>query len=273
MSMLFAAALALPQGTGTTLISSSTATLGAAASSEPTTLSDPTLPGHTIYLPANLTAHNPLPVIVWGNGACSADSTTHHNFLLEVAAWGHIILVSGEPNASGSTTPEMMVESIDWAVENAGKGDWVKVDASKIAAAGMSCGGLEAYEQVSDERVSAFGIFNSGQFTESSTAEVVKKVKKPIFYFLGGESDIAYENGMRDFEAVPEGVPTWVGNVDTGHLGTYSQPKGGVYGTAAQHFFRWVLQGDESAAEYFRGGGAEADGWETDKRNLDKISA
>lgn len=78
---------------------------------------------------------------------------------------------------------------------------------------------------------------------------------------------------MRDFAAVPSGVPTWVGNDDSGHGGTYSQEKGGRYATAAQHFFRWVLQGDTSAAEYFTGGGAQADGWTTDSRGLEGVSA
>ncbi|KAF2173140.1 hypothetical protein M409DRAFT_17087 [Zasmidium cellare ATCC 36951] len=220
LALLFTTALALPQGTGTPLAPSNTSTLGAATSSEPTIVSDPTLPGHTIYRPFDMTNYNTLPVIVWGNGACSADSDTHRTFHRRLGK-------------HRSTAPEMMTELIDWAQGNAGRGEYVKMNASKIAAAGMSCGGLEAYEQAQDERVSAIGTFNSGQFTEQGTQEVVSKVMKPIFFFLGGPSDIAYENGMRDFDAVPEGVPTWVGNVDTGHLGTYSEPKGGVYGAAA----------------------------------------
>lgn len=141
-----------------------------------------------------MSGYSSLPAIVWGNGACSADSNQHLNFLLEVAAWGNIVIVSGTPGASGSTTPEMMTQSVDWAQENAGQGDYANMNADKVAAAGMSCGGTEAYEQADDERVSAIGIFNSGQLSSEGTEAVVSQLTKPIFFFLGGPTDIAYEN-------------------------------------------------------------------------------
>lgn len=88
----------------------------------------------------------------------------------------------------------MMTEAIDWAVQNAGQGDWTNVDSSKVAAAGMSCGGTEAYAMNQDDRVTAFGIFNSGTLDPSQTNATLAAVNVPIFFFLGGPSDIAYEN-------------------------------------------------------------------------------
>lgn len=155
---------------------------------------DPTLTDHTIYRPSNLNAFNKLPVIVWGNGACSGNGTLFANFLLEVASWGHIILASGTPNGGGSTDSEQMTAGIDWAVANAGRGTYTQMDASRIAAAGQSCGGLEAYDQGRDTRIRALGIFNSGQFTSLATNRIVPRISIPIFYFLGGPDDIAYRN-------------------------------------------------------------------------------
>ncbi|KAK8050195.1 hypothetical protein PG994_011925 [Apiospora phragmitis] len=148
-----------------------------------------------------------------------------------------------------------MTSGITWAVSNAGKGTYAHMDTSRIAAAGMSCGGIEAYAQAFDSRVTAISIFNSGQYDTGGTNNVLPRITKPIFFFLGGPSDIAHNNGMRDYAAVPAGLPTWVGNYPVGHGGTYGDPKGGKFGMAGQHWARWPLGGDTSAASYFTGNG------------------
>lgn len=76
---------------------------------------------------------------------------------------------------------------------------------------------------------------------------------------------------MRDYAAVNAGVPSWVGNLDVGHGGTYLDPNGGTFGTAAQHYFRWVLHGEQEASSYFLDGGAEADKWTTESKDLGNI--
>jgi hypothetical protein len=156
---------------------------------------DSALPNHTFFQPANLTAVNgTLPVLVWGNGGCSANGLSHRNFNLEIASWGFIVIASGGPNAGGSTTAKTMKDSIDFIVKAAGTGTYANVDATKLAAAGMSCGGIEAYEQAQDARVKAIGIFNSGQQSVANTNRIVPPITKSVFFFLGGSSDIAYEN-------------------------------------------------------------------------------
>jgi hypothetical protein len=47
-----------------------------------------------------------------------------------------------------------------------------------------------SYRVWDDKRVSAIGIFNSGEFQLNRA----KVVDKPIFYFLGGSGDVAYPN-------------------------------------------------------------------------------
>lgn len=76
---------------------------------------------------------------------------------------------------------------------------------------------------------------------------------------------------MRDYAAVNPGVPTWVGNLDVGHGGTYLDPDGGKFGTAGQSFFRWVLRGETEASSFFLEGGAEADGWTTESKDLGSL--
>jgi len=69
------------------------------------------------------------------------------------------------------------------------------VESGRVAVAGQSCGGLEAYEVASDTRIKALGVFNSGFFTTSEARRVLPGIReKPVFYFLGGRTDIAYSN-------------------------------------------------------------------------------
>lgn len=77
---------------------------------------------------------------------------------------------------------------------------------------------------------------------------------------------------MRDYGAVNSGVPSWVGNLNVGHGGTYGDPKGGKFGTAAQHYFRWVLRGDTSAASFFTANGAQQDGWSVQSKSLNNLN-
>ena len=50
-----------------------------------------TLEAHTIFVPQDLSAFNkknPLPVLVWGNGACTNSPWEHYKFLNEIASHG-----------------------------------------------------------------------------------------------------------------------------------------------------------------------------------------
>jgi hypothetical protein len=132
-----------------------------------------------------------LPVVVWGNGGCGSDGLANVLLLEQWASYGYLAIASGAPGQQGSTTAKMMTDSITWAINNAGKGKYVNVDATKIMAAGFSCGGVEAYAQIYDSRVSTIGIFSSGLLDNTTAA---KTYNKPILYCLGGSGDIAYAN-------------------------------------------------------------------------------
>ncbi|KAL4805426.1 hypothetical protein BDV18DRAFT_152738 [Aspergillus unguis] len=232
---------------------------------------DPSLPKHTIYMPNKPPSNATLPVLIWGNGACSANGTLFGNFLTNIASYGFIGIASGAPNGDGITDVQLMKDALDWVEEKAGSGKYASVDTSRIAVAGQSCGGLEAYQMRDDERVQYLGIFNSGFLDmgpfgdllgmPNEDPDTIKEVKKPVFYFLGGEEDIAYKNGMRDYHALT-GVPKWVGNYPVGHLGTYAKPEGGKFSDAAVKWLSWILKEDTTQKKWFTGGGAQKDGWE-----------
>ncbi|WP_174533122.1 cellulose binding domain-containing protein [Micromonospora chalcea] len=213
-----------------------------------------TLANHTIFRPQTLPSER-LPILVWGNGACSANGLSQGNFLREIASHGFLAIANGAPNGSGSTNAQMLTQSIDWAVaENSRSGSkyFNRLDTTKIAVAGFSCGGLEAYAVSNDPRVTTTGIFSSGLLNDADDYQL-RRLTKPIAYFVGGPSDIAYPNAMDDWGKLPSGLPAFMGNLNVGHGGTYDQPNGGEFGRVAVLYLKWRLKGDLSAGANFVG--------------------
>ncbi|KAL4793391.1 hypothetical protein BDV19DRAFT_380176 [Aspergillus venezuelensis] len=228
-----------------------------------TYFTDPTLPRHTIYSPsAPASVPDGLPVLVFAEGGCNNNGTKFEPFLTNIASYGFLVLALGLPNGTGSIFEDAMYEAVTWSV-----------DSSRIAAAGQSCGGLLAYTQRSNDAVKFLGIFNSGLLGDTPDAEsnlpegmiiedpsVIKGVEKPVFYFIGGEGDVAYPAAAADYQNLT-GVPKWTGNYPVGHSGTYREPDGGEFGVAAVKWLQWVLRRDQVAATFFTDGGAERVGW------------
>ncbi|WFE53844.1 cellulose binding domain-containing protein [Micromonospora sp. WMMD1155] len=212
------------------------------------------LANHTIFRPQTLPAER-LPIVVWGNGGCSGNGLSQGNFLREIASHGFLAIANGAPNGSGSTTSQMLTQSIDWAfAENSRQGGkyYNKIDTTKVAVAGFSCGGLEAYAVSNDPRVTTTGIFSSGLLNDADDYQL-RRLTKPIAYFVGGPSDIAYPNAMDDWGKLPAGLPAFMGNLNVGHGGTYDQTNGGEFGRVATLYFKWRLKGDSTAGANFVG--------------------
>jgi hypothetical protein len=108
-------------------------------------LQDPSIPNHVVYAPINPPANIKLPVVTWGNGACRTNGTGFANFLTNLASYGYLVIANGSPQGLGRQSKVSDVrESIDWAIKGGGA-KYGSIDTSKIAAAGQSCGGMEAY--------------------------------------------------------------------------------------------------------------------------------
>ena len=272
---------------------------------------DSGVPGHTIYRPENLNSfnkENPMPILAWGNGGCANSSQMHANFLAEIASQGFLVVAIGPFGASGGasmqgggTKSAQLLEALDWATaENKRQGSkyYGKVNPAKFAAAGMSCGGLQALEVSPDPRVMTSIIMNSGVLSTPMGAppktapsagaaqpgptpkmmmsmpavgkDVLKRLHAPIFYVIGGEKDIAYPNATDDFAKI-ESVPVAIANLDVGHGGTYNQPNGGEFGKVAGAWLKWKLKGDEAAGKMFSGascGLCKDANWKFEKKRI-----
>src|SRR5262245_51131383 len=59
-------------------------------------------PTHTVYRPADLspfTNGRRLPIIAWGNGACSNAGLLFETFLTQIASYGFMVIASGPKDA------------------------------------------------------------------------------------------------------------------------------------------------------------------------------
>ncbi|HUO66284.1 MAG TPA: alpha/beta hydrolase [Gammaproteobacteria bacterium] len=247
---------------------------------------DPGLATHTIYRPSELSLPKH-PVLVWGEGACVKNGLSFPKFLSEIASHGFVVIADGpplerQPNGPNGPGPQAgvpppgapapggagppadrasmvngtaLVAALDWLEAQNAKRDsrfYGKVDVRHVAAMGMSCGGLMAYGASSDPRVSTVGIWNSGLFPNESdpkaNAKIYGGIHGSVIIVTGGESDIAHDNGKRDFDLMPAKVPTFYGVYPSvGHGGTYNQDNGGAFGVTAVAWLKWQLMGDTSA--------------------------
>ncbi|MBN2842552.1 MAG: alpha/beta hydrolase, partial [Sedimentisphaerales bacterium] len=249
--------------------------------------SDKAIAGHTIFRPRDLgsfSKSNPLPVIVWANGACANSPWEHVNFLSEIASHGFLVIATGvmPPSAGGNkkTNSSQLLEAISWSIaQNSQEASeyFGKIAVDKIAASGMSCGGLQTLEIAADPRLSTIVIYNSGVLPDIATGmpgmpkmvkSDLKNIHTPVMYVLGGEKDIAYNNGMDDFERINH-VPAFVANLNVGHGGTFAQKHGGEFAIVATAWYKWHLKGDAEAAKLFTGdnyGLSEMPGWKSQKK-------
>ena len=240
----------------------------------------PTLPMHTAYHPTALDGFGPskrLPIISWGNGACARNGSAFATFLTQIASHGYLAISIGPKTAGGSgqapgapaaartVDDAMLIEAIDWAVKENGDRSsrfYNRIDTTKIAVMGQSCGGLQALAVSHDPRVTTTVVMNSGALPADSKSpaigqtagnkESLKRLHGPTAYIIGGPSDVAYPNAEDDFARITT-VPVFKANLNVGHGGTYRQPGGGWFGEVAVAWLDYQLKGSTEAAKWFVG--------------------
>ncbi len=251
------------------------------------------LPNHVLYYPANLSRAGKLPVIAWGNGACINAGNRFRFFLTEIASHGYLLIASGPmgstdlevgpqenpavrkpgeaapppvvinnaTRAPGRTTAEQLTEALDWAVRENDRRDspfYQRVDASRLAVMGQSCGGVQALTVAGDPRLRTVMIWNSGvgmiPNNPSDPAAMLAKIHTSIAYIHGDEAhDIAYPASVQNVNALSQ-VPAFGAWQDgMTHLGTYGAENGGFFAQIAVAWLDWQLKGKQSASKMFRG--------------------
>lgn len=217
---------------------------------------DPAMPESTIYRPMKL-GEVKHPVVVWANGGCSKDGTYFSKFLMELASHGFVAVSDGAPNGSGSrsigTNGVPQTKALDWILaenERPCSQYYHKLDATKTAASGQSCGGLMSLGASGDKRLTTVVIFNSGMFEPDQ--KIYGGLHAPMAYFIGGMDDIAYPQAETDVKAINT-VPLFYGNLDVGHFATWAEDNAGEFGRVGVNWFKWRLMGDPTAEKEFSG--------------------
>lgn len=248
----------------------------------------PGLATHTLYRPARLDAvKGKLPIVAWGEGACANEGNRFRWFLSEIASHGYLILAVGPigspdkeiwrldaPQPAVGAPPQQLppppthsaqlIDAIDWAIaenDKAGSPYFHRLDTSKIAVMGMSCGGAQAIEASADPRVSTSVMWNSGLFPgettmgggKALTKADLKLIHAPVAYISGDESDVAFVNANDDFQRLGELAAFRAYRRNTGHGGTYGEVNGGDFGKVAVAWLDWRLKGAADAGRMFLG--------------------
>lgn len=269
---------------------------------------DATLPTHTIFRPRDLAVFGEkqkLPIVAWGNGGCANSPRPVQNYLSEIASHGFLVIAIGPTEATeptgrrggppgGGTRSSQLIDAIDWATaQNANRSStyFGKIDTSKIAVIGTSCGGLQALEVSPDPRITTTIVTNSGILNSAParagaspapargvglpgmpplTKDHLTKLHAPVLYILGGPSDAATANGADDFRRI-EKIPVYFASIDVGHGGTFGRPHGGEFAPVTVAWFKWQLKGDAEAGKMFMGdpsGLSKVSGWSVEKKNI-----
>jgi hypothetical protein len=212
------------------------------------TNSDAGIKSGTIYRPSDLGPGKNYPIFVWGEGGCAQDGLSNKAAMGEIASWGYFIVADGS-SAGGGGTAKAMIAYITWAIaenRNPCSAYYQSLDTSKIAADGFSCGGLMSEEASSDPRFTAIGITSSGLQTPNDN--IYKKIHTPFKIMNGGSSDMAYKNGLNDYNKISAlGIPIiYFSKTSAGHGGDLSNAKGD-FNTVNLAWLNWQLKGDTGA--------------------------
>jgi len=231
------------------------------------------LANFTVFRPANLqaVAEPGAPVVLWANGACKLSHYSYMGYLTGLAQAGYIVVAYGGPaetdSAGANVDPRRLIPALDWletaaAQTQLGEG----MDATRVAVAGTSCGGLEALFAARDPRVDAVLGLNTGfpetksELLGGDTADV-DPVKVPTMLVNGGPGDVAYQNSIRNYERLSTPA-VLLSNELAGHSGfvwgglSEGQPNTPMLVDAIRFSSGWldlVLKGDEGAGGLFLG--------------------
>ncbi len=188
---------------------------------------DPSLPGHTVYRPDDLSAlkGTRLAIVLWGNGACANSGNFFAPFLTEISSYGYLVIALGpitELNAAGfpqmpaaaprpqgsdpgqppanlpppATHPAQLIDAMNWALAENQRAEskyYQRLDSKRIAVMGQSCGGIQALEIAADPRITTAVIWNSGLFPKPSAMGGGKVMSKDDLKLL--QEPVAYISG------------------------------------------------------------------------------
>jgi hypothetical protein len=222
---------------------------------KPVMEADPGIPTHTVIRPDPL-GKIKHPILAWGEGGCgkSGNIGMFSALFMEFASHGILVVADGPPGAGptmAGSDAKPLLYAIEWAQkenERPCSQYYHKLDVKKVAVSGQSCGGLMAIQAAVDPRITTAFPYNSGLFQRDQS--IYNALHAPMAIFDGGPDDIAYANGLADFNAIDK-IPMLFGNPTScssnAHVCTFFDANAGEFGRAGVAWARWHLLDDQGA--------------------------
>lgn len=251
---------------------------------------DPTLPEHVMYYPAQLDAAGRLPIVVWGNGACIHAGNRFRGFLSEIASHGFLVISAGQlgdvslevgpqenpavsrpgsgPQRPAQPAPALAGDpSAKWramrstAAHLSGAIDWAIAEhtragsrfAGKLDPSRIGVGGQSCGGGLASQVAADPRVTAVGVFNAGPRMGA-DTIHSPVLYLTGDEQlDIAFAGARDAFESLAKVPVIRIWQEGLAHIGTYGAPNGGSIGRIASSWYLWQLKGDRQAARMFVG--------------------
>lgn len=246
--------------------------------------SEKSLPDFVVYRPENIekavSKERKLPVLVYANGGCANSSIHHERVLTEIASHGYLVIAIGalqmtvEERTHESTDAKMLLAAIEWITEqseNKKSGYYKNVDLKKIASGGQSCGGAQILAIAGDPRIKTYMMFNSGMgdmTMAGASSKSLEMLNGNIIYIVGGESDVATNNALLDYERIDHVPVAFANLLAGGHMGTFKDEFGGSFAKMAIAWLDWQFKGKDNASIFLDEELSKYPGWTMKSKNF-----
>ena len=213
------------------------------------------------------------------NGRSETVSMSQNNAIVNPDVWLQppappAAPVAGAAPPRPTVTVELLSKAIDWALaenKKAGGKFYNRLDASKVAVMGQSCGGGLASHFGNDPRVKTIGVWSGATMRATEYRDTLKV---PLLLVTGdARYDIGFYWGLNDFQGMRKTKApvfyAWRTNLT--HLGTYRVADGGELAPIATAWLDWQLKGDAKAGAMFKGTDCTLCtnvNWHVQKRNM-----
>lgn len=247
-------------------------------------VTEKSLADFVVYRPQNFEQatkqEGKLPILVWANGGCMDSSINYERFLSEIASHGYLVVAIGtlqmtqEERQHKPTPDDKLLEAIDWITEQANSETSPysnQVDIGKIAAAGHSCGGAQIMRIAGDPRIKTYMMFDSGMGAMTmagANTESLKNLDTEVLYVEGGESDVAYQNALVDYDRINHVPIAFANLIEGGHQGTFDQKFGGSFSNMALDWLDWHFKGVDKSSVFLEKDLSNYPGWELKSKNF-----
>jgi dienelactone hydrolase len=242
--------------------------------------------------------------LLWANGGCRNTSVEFTRFLGELASHGYLVIaigrsdipflvihgsiaaVANEKDANGNplivSDPAVLLKGLEWAISENSREDSVlygRVDTSRVATIGQSCGGPQAFRAAKDPRITTVVALNSSFPTQPAPGMVggaddgwtAEKLAIPAALFTGGPADSGFSGAEQCYKTLSSTLPVLKASLNTvGHTGAYPMPDL-RWSSAVLAWLDWQLKGDAHAVEMFAGPDCalcKDPDWWVDARNI-----